>query len=81
MTLVVCEHHEDDDCLELTSGEIDIADGEIATAELHYECSEFELEGTYHGAGDVHTVSGALVLVEFRGTPLDKQRPIPGGKE
>lgn len=73
---VYCEHHESADCLTLVDGELEVRDGEIAYAKLEYVCERYELVGTLELWGRVPEITGALVLVESRGTPLDEQRGI-----
>lgn len=76
-TTLVCEHHGSADCLRFQGGEIDLQDGAVAYAELHYYCEHYpRLEGVYRLAEDVTTTHGAILETETRGTPLDEQRGI-----
>ncbi|USZ73747.1 hypothetical protein [Natronosalvus halobius] len=58
--MIVCEHHQRPECLEIVDATLE-RDGDDIEVKEHYECRLEGLEGTYHYLRGVETVRGSIV--------------------
>ncbi|MFC7216532.1 hypothetical protein ACFQO4_20950 [Saliphagus sp. GCM10025334] len=58
--MIVCEHHQRPECLEIVDSKLE-PDGDDVFVEEHYECRLEGLEGSYSYCRGIESVRGAIV--------------------